>query len=356
MAHRAWHDSHLPADAGSPEPTSGHLTRLRSRGEETATRYAKKYMDLSRRIPAAKVPLEMAALYISRQGMLLASAVAFRTFLWLLPLALLAAGLMAGISSALPGAADDTLHLAGVTGAVRQEITKALEQSRGSWVTAVLVGLVLSVWTTRTLMRNLVIVNAHVWDATVPRRTQREVLRATLVFGAAWLGIFLGAALVVRLDDLLPGGVLLSFLSQAAISGAGWVLITLHLPDRRRSWLNLLPGGLLFGVGLATLHVVSRVYLPAKIEHSSALYGSLGVAGAVLVWLLVAGHLIVGCAVLNRVWLRHQDPTFDPDFDASLDLLPERVRALEQLAPAALPTRVDPVEATPDEDAGHNRA
>jgi uncharacterized BrkB/YihY/UPF0761 family membrane protein len=276
-------------------------------------------MELSRRIPAAKVPLEMAALYVARQGMLLASAVAFRTFLWLLPLALLVSGLVAGLSRAIPGAADDAVAVTGVTSTLRQQITVALEESTRSWWVAVLVGLVLSLWTTRTLMRNLVIVNAHVWDARVPRRSQREVLGATLVFGAAWLGIFLGAALVTSLDNLLPGGILLSFVCQAGISGAGWVLITLHLPDRRRSWLDLVPGGLLFGVGLATLHVISRVYLPARIEHSSALYGSLGVAGAVLVWLLVAGQLIVGCAILNRVWLRHQDPTFDLDFDASLD-------------------------------------
>jgi uncharacterized BrkB/YihY/UPF0761 family membrane protein len=252
--------------------------------------------------------------------MLLASAVAFRTFLWLLPLALLAAGLVSGITRAIPGAADDALAVTGVTSTLRQQSTVALNESTRSWWVAVLVGLVLSLWTTRTLMRNLVIVNAHVWDARVPRRSQREVLRATLVFGAAWLGIFLGAALVTSLDNLLPGGILLSFVFQAAISGVGWVLITIHLPDRRRSWVDLVPGGLLFGVGLATLHVISRVYLPARIEHSSALYGSLGIAGAVLVWLLVAGQLIVVCAILNRVWLRHQDPTFDTDFEASFDM------------------------------------
>ena len=252
--------------------------------------------------------------------MLLASAVAFRNFLWLLPLALLVSGLVAGLTRVIPGAADEAVAVTGVTSTLRQQITVALEESTRAWWVAVLVGLVLSLWTTRTLMRNLVIVNAHVWDARVPRRTQREVLRATLVFGAAWLGIFLGAALVKILDNLLPGGILLSFVSQAAISGAGWVLISLHLPDRRRSWLDLVPGGLLFGLGLATLHVISRVYLPARIEHSSALYGPLGVAGAVLVWLLVAGQLIVVCAILNRVWLRHRDPTFDPDFEASFDL------------------------------------
>jgi membrane protein len=94
------------------------------------------------------------------------------------------------------------------------------------------------------------------------------------------------------------------------------------------------PGVLLFGVGLATLHVVSRVYLPARIEHSSALYGSLGVAGAMLVWLLATGQLMVGCAILNRVWLRHRDPRFDPDFDASFDspIEPAIRRAAERVS------------------------
>jgi membrane protein len=320
MAREARHDADPPADRDPVDPASGRLTRLRLRGEETATRYAGRYTERSRRVPALRVPLEMAALYVARQGMLLASAVAFRTFLWLLPLTLLAAGLVAGITGGDPRAAEDALAVTGVTSTLREQITVALSESRRSWWVAVLVGLVLSLWTTRTLMRNLVIVNAHVWDASVPRRTQREVLHATLIFAAAWVGIFLGAALVASLDTLVPGGIVLSFLCQAAISGAGWLLITLYLPDRRRSWMDLVPGGMLFGLGLATLHVVSRVYLPARIEKSSALYGTLGVAGAVLVWLLVGGHLIVSCAILNRVWLRHRDPTFDPDFDPSFDL------------------------------------
>ena len=123
MAHQAGHDADLPTDGGTVEPRSGRLARLRLRGEDTATRYARKYMELSRRIPAAKVPLEMAALYVARQGMLLASAVAFRTFLWLLPLALLAAGLVSGITRAIPGAADDALAVTGVTSTLRQQLS-----------------------------------------------------------------------------------------------------------------------------------------------------------------------------------------------------------------------------------------
>lgn len=72
-------------------------------------------------------------------------------------------------------------------------------------------------------------------------------------------------------------------------------------------------------VGLAPLHLASRVVLPARIEHSAALYGSLGVAGAVLVWLPTVGQVVVGSAVLNRVWLRHRAPGFDAGSAARSD-------------------------------------
>lgn len=301
----------LRGEEGSTDLSSRRLARLRARGEERAMRYAARYSELARRVPLLRVPLEMVSLYVARQGMLRASAVAFRAFLWLLPLALVAAGLMAGVGLASPSATPEVLAAAGVTGTIRGQITAALAESRGSWWVAVLVGTVLSLWTTRTLLRNLVIVNAHLWDAAVPKHTQREVLRGTLVFGGAWIAIFAGAALVSRVDRLFPGGIVLSFLGQTAVSGAGWLLVTSYLPDRRTTWTDLIPGATLFGVGLATLHLVSRVLLPARIEHSAALYGSLGIAGSVLVWLLVVGQVIVGCAVLNRVWLRHRDPSFD---------------------------------------------
>lgn len=307
-----------PTGGGEVADTgSGRLARLRLRGGEAAERYAARYTEISRRVPLLRIPLEMAALYVQRQGMLLASAVAFRAFLWLLPLALVTAGLFSGLAAVVPGSTEDVLAATGVTSTLRDQIAVALDESRRSWWVAVLIGLVLALWTTRTLMRNLVIVNAHVWDAPVPRRSQREVLRATLLFGAAWLGILAAAALVSAVDGLLPGGVVLAFLGQAAVSGGGWLLLTASLPDRRTRWQDLLPGAALFGVGLAALHLVSRVWLPTRIEHSSALYGSLGVAGAVLVWLLAIGQLVVGCAVLNRVWLRHRDPSFDATGDDS---------------------------------------
>jgi membrane protein len=93
---------------------------------------------------------------------------------------------------------------------------------------------------------------------------------------------------------------------QITLSAVVWLVISLRLPDRRRSWTDLLPGCLLFGIGLSLMQLVGRVYLPARFEHSSELYGSLGVAAVILVWLLLLGHLTVVSALVNRVWFDYR--------------------------------------------------
>jgi uncharacterized BrkB/YihY/UPF0761 family membrane protein len=54
------------------------------------------------------------------------------------------------------------------------------------------------------------------------------------------------------------------------------------------------------------MQLVGRFYLPARFEHSSQLYGSLGVAAVILVWLLLLGHLTVISALVNRVWFDYR--------------------------------------------------
>ena len=67
-----------------------------------------------------------------------------------------------------------------------------------------------------------------------------------------------------------------------------------------------LPGCLLFGFGLAVLHAVSRIYIPRRVQHSSELYGNLGVAAVILTWLLLFGQLVVAAALSNAVWSEYR--------------------------------------------------
>ena len=80
----------------------------------------------------------------------------------------------------------------------------------------------------------------------------------------------------------------------------------MQLPDRRTSWIELIPGSVLFGLAITVLHTVSRLYLPYRFERFSRLYGSLGVATVILAWLLIIGQVIVSAALINAVWAQHR--------------------------------------------------
>jgi uncharacterized BrkB/YihY/UPF0761 family membrane protein len=296
-----------PGDEGvaRPEPPphgwAERIDHVRARAEDAAARYR----ELARRDPVYALPIVAATTYVARQGMLLASAIAFRTFLWLMPLALLAAGLLTGVGRSYPSVAERAQRTTGVTAVARQQIVAALQDGGQSWWVAVVVGLIGFLWTTRTLMRNLIQATAHIWDAPTRRQPQRHVIISSLIFAAAWLMLFFAFGLVSTLD-ILAVGVIATFITQVTLSTLVWLVISLRLPDRRESWTDLLPGCILFGVGLSLMQLVGRFYLPARFEHSSQLYGSLGVAAVILVWLLLLGHLTTISALVNRVWFDYR--------------------------------------------------
>jgi uncharacterized BrkB/YihY/UPF0761 family membrane protein len=281
-----------------PSLAAGRIARLRARADALNSRY--RELALAR--PALGLPLVLYTRYLSRQGALLASAVAFRLYLWLMPLALLAAGVLAKVSDSDSGGLTHAARDAGVAGVASQQVVTALRAGHRSWWIAVIIGSVGFVWATRSLMRTVLTVNIHVWHGAIPSQLGRRSLISGAAFLGGWLVIGVLAAAVTHLDGVVAGGVVVATVVQAAGTATGWLAVSLTLPDARRRWTDLVPGSAVVGVSFAVLHVVSRVYLPRKLEHSSSLYGSLGIAAVILAWLLVIGEVIVGGALINSVW------------------------------------------------------
>jgi membrane protein len=288
------------AEADSAGRISGQVAKWRLRGE----RLAKEYEVRAQAHPILGIPVIFLGRYTARQGVLCASAVAFRLFLWLVPLSLLAAGILSKVANSdgtdLASAAKD----AGVTGAASQQVVTALQNGNRSWWIAVLTGAALFLWATRTLMRNLTVVHAHSWDVQVPKPKQKDVLITTASFAVAWIAVFLFTAALHRFNGVLPhgSGILVGIVLQAAAVGGLWYVLSRRLPNHRYDWLDLVPGALIVGFGMAILDTVGRIYLPARLAHSSAIYGSLGIASVMLAWLLLIGQLIVTSALSNSMW------------------------------------------------------
>ena len=80
------------------------------------------------------------------------------------------------------------------------------------------------------------------------------------------------------------------------------------LPHRSTSWRDLLPGAILVALGTEVIHIVVVLYLVPKLGHSSELYGALGSATVILLWLYLLARLLVAAAFLNAaLWDQRTD-------------------------------------------------
>lgn len=125
-------------------------------------------------------------------------------------------------------------------------------------------------------------------------------LRRTLysVSGTALLVIELTAlALLTTALRGIPGGTATGWLVRFAESFVAWLLLQYLLLSRRVSWRHLVPGAILGGVLQVVISVYSATYMPGLIAANSSRYGLIGVALALITWLLViAGAIVAGTA------------------------------------------------------------
>lgn len=286
-------------------PSSDHdgvLARWRGRAEDVAGRYHR----LAETKSQYGMPLTFGRWYVDRQGILMASAIAFRLFLWLLPLSCLLAGILAGIAGSNEAAAKRLTNTSGITGTAGNQVVTAMAAGNKSWWIAVVLGAAGTLWGAKTLLRSLWLVHAHAWLIAAPKPRTSRVIGTVFVFLGAWVGLFAISAGAPRLDKALPGGLLIAIAAEITVATAIWLAVSLRLPHLRSDWWDLLPGCLAFGVTFAVLHAVSRVYIPRKLAHSSEVYGALGIAAVILTWLLIIGQIIVGAALTNAVWYNHR--------------------------------------------------
>jgi membrane protein len=80
-----------------------------------------------------------------------------------------------------------------------------------------------------------------------------------------------------------------------------WLLTPYVLLGRRLSWRELLAGAVLSALGMTALMGFSLVYLPHSLSASAKQFGTIGVAFALLSWLVLAGFVIVGSAAGGAV-------------------------------------------------------
>lgn len=235
-------------------------------------------------------------------GGILAGALAYRFFIWLLPFALvLVAGLGLG-SDAASTSPEQAAKSLGLAGLVSSSVSSAAKDST-RWY-ALLVGVPILFVATRSLLRALIGSHRLVWTdlrAAAPRPTARATARLLALILCFF--VVTGAAGAGRAWSPGPG-VVVSLILIVPYAGL-WLLISLRLPHRDAGWKSLLPGALLFGAGIEVLQLVAAYLIAPMSLNKQGTYGALGMAAGVLLGLFLVSRLMLGAAVLNAtLWER----------------------------------------------------
>jgi membrane protein len=122
--------------------------------------------------------------------------------------------------------------------------------------------------------------------------------------GTPWGLLWLALIPVFLESRALVGAVvhgLLATVLGIAIAAAVWTVTPYVLLGRRLGWRVLLPGGLVTALAMSALAVATVLYLPHSVTTSAAQYGLIGVAFALLGWLVVGGFVLVGAAAAGAV-------------------------------------------------------
>lgn len=230
-------------------------------------------------------------------GGLLAGALAYRLFVLLLPTALLLVSGLGLYASAVDKSTSEVTRDAGLHGLFASSVAETASGGARWLVFLAMIPAVL--YAAAKLYRALAVVHGIVWHRS--GRAVRTTPSGVAVLCAV-LVVTLAATEFVswaRRHDALGG--LLALAAYAVVIAGAWLVLARRLPHRDVDWAGLVPGALLFGVGLLAVNVFNVYVTSRLVENRANTYGALGVAAALLFSLVLVGRVIVVSAELNAL-------------------------------------------------------
>lgn len=295
----------MDAEDGRARGEQGWIGRIRAGVEQARLRAE----EVRARVASVDAAFVASARDRRVAGGLLACALAYRVFLWLLPLSLVIVALAGFVASADPQLPADVADDLGLSAYVASTVRDASQSAQGeSWLLLVF-GLVGLLWAGRSGADALRTVHALAWG--LPRARSPRPIAGSLAFTGVALTTLFVSLMGTYARESSAGLGLFARLSVVFVYAGAWLAVSSVLPRASAAgWRDLLPGAILVAVGGQVLHLVTVFYLVDHLARSSELYGSLGSAAAILLALYLLGRLIVGSAVLNAtLWDRHHPAT-----------------------------------------------
>ena len=292
-----------------PDTQPGRVRHLVTRGrlwtDTTRTRVMGELEERRGRSAIIGAGFDTLDLDVGVGGGILAGAVAFRLFLFLVPFVYI---VFTVFGFAARSASQDPEQLAktvGITGVLASAIVNAQHISPLSQVLLLLGAAGALFLTANSLVKTMFVVHWLVWR--VPR-VKPSGIRAIL----AVVGLALAmTVLSVAINDLRTVfGIVGSLLVTLIVVGGSfalWWWVSWQLPHAPVPASRLIPGAVFVAAGTVVMHLLTTYWIGHLVARKSHTYGAVGIALAVLFWVYVFGRFLVGSASLNAtLWRRSE--------------------------------------------------
>ena len=317
-------DAAAPAGRSTTSPGLTRRERLRAAIAGTRLRIDAKRETSS----TVSVAFDTAGRDVEAGGSVLAAALGFRAFLFFVPYVWFLVLVAGYVSDSLDRSADKMFHGRGIAAITANGIASGQDLSSRARISALLFVTYALFLGARSFVKVLRIVHMLVWR--VSPSHPRHTTRSTFVF----LGIVTVAVALSGLIDSFRHrvviGTILAFVLFSGVTFVLWWLVSWRLPHQDCDLLALVPGAVVFAIGVQLLQVFTLVWFPRSMRSKSEIYGTIGSALVLLFWAYLLGRLIALSATLNlALWLRRdrQLPSL-PAFVVGLPLVGGQLRRL----------------------------
>src|SRR5262245_11831509 len=235
-------------------------------------------------------------------GGIIAGALAYRLFIWLLPVGLVFVGGLGVIADAVSDSPKGVGTTLGIGGIVSHSLNSA-SKSHSAWY-ALIVGVPILLYATRSVLRVLIGTHRLAWGDVRGARP-----KPTYVDAAKLLGVLVGYFVLAGFAGWArahshAAGLVATIVVIVGFTGL-WLWTSTKLPHGDAGWLDLVPGAIAVGIGVGILQLVAAYLLGPYALQKQGTYGALGLAAALLLGLWGLGRLLIGGAEINAtLWER----------------------------------------------------
>jgi uncharacterized BrkB/YihY/UPF0761 family membrane protein len=253
-----------------------------------------------RNIPGAGPVLAALERETTAGGTLIAGGLAYRLFLWLLPFSLV----IAAISSFWQDEVQAGGEHIGLTESAARTMSDVIAESSRSRGYLLAIGLYFLLWFGIGVVRALRLAYFVAWR--IPREKFHHAIRSGAIFTLAATALIAISLIPEWAREDTSYGLFVTLAITIVYLAIGlWTMSV--LPHGQVRWTALLPGAVIVALGIQALHVFAALYLAPRLGRSSELYGSLGAATVILLWLYIIARLFTFSAFLNaELWERRQ--------------------------------------------------